>query len=134
MMLRASYKTIRPTNILSNKKVYEIIEIHPKLKTCDDYKYFGVLKKEHHYINNLSELFIKDDKYQNEYKYVLQWSKNKKMPYSTCGPQQYKSLSLNNKEYFYDYKHLDTYKYDEQNKKIKYVGKYNKKYNMIRVC
>ena len=34
MMLRASYKTIRPTNILSNKRIYEIIEIQPKVKPC----------------------------------------------------------------------------------------------------
>lgn len=133
MMLRSTYKKIRPTNILSNKRMYEIIEIQPNLKSSNKFHFFGVMKQKHHYINNLNELFIKDENYLNEYKYVLQWCNFKKMPYNTCGPQQYKSLSLNNKEYFYDYKHLDTYKYDEQNKKIKYVGKYYEKFNMIRL-
>ncbi len=132
-MFKIKYNTIKPY-VATFSNSYQVIEIIPKLSHCGNYRFFGVMKKKHHYINTFNELFIKDENNFNYYKYVLQWCYINKKPYAYYNQDLYKTLNLKNRKYFYDTNHFDTYKFDEEKQIVKYVGRYNEILNKISVC
>ena len=132
-MFKIKYNAIKPY-VASFSNSYKIIEIEPKISNCGNYRFFGVMKKKHHFINPFNEIFIKDENNFNYYKYVFQWCEINKKPYTYYNEKIYKTLYLKNKKYFYDMNHFDTYKFDETKQIVKYVGRYNGKINKISVC
>lgn len=106
--------------VLRNQVMYNIIPT--MIETSGTLHYLGMIKNKKHYLNTYNEVYMKTPYGQLEY--TAEWLPEYKMLWVDYPHIIYKSVTIQQKDYFYDIYNKDAYIYDENQQIVKYVGNY----------
>lgn len=112
-----SHQTIMNVLVKATRGINKAVTLHPPpfqapqhiLEKYDSFTFLGMIKQKPHFINPYYEAY--EMNFHGRLDYCADWLEDHKMLW-TDDPINYRLITINNRDYFYDLTDYDSYTYD----------------------